>query len=150
MLHSKSLSFFGYASLVFNLNIGVGFDINCGVRLLRTSLTEEEVKPVKEQLTQALFKTIPLGVGSEGGLLEVNKKELDEVLNRGMEYHKQIHLFYNLRLFSYICWKRVLFGQKIYSLLKRVEGSNMLMLLKFLTVLRYYSYCCTTQFNCNC
>jgi len=38
---------------------GVGFDINCGVRLLRTNLTEADVGPVKEQLAQALFDHIP-------------------------------------------------------------------------------------------
>lgn len=46
---------------------GVGFDINCGVRLLRTNLMEEDVAPVKEQLAQALFDHIPVGVGSQGG-----------------------------------------------------------------------------------
>jgi len=44
---------------------GVGFDINCGVRLLRTNLTEADVAPVKEQLAQALFDHIPVGVGSQ-------------------------------------------------------------------------------------
>ena len=45
---------------------GVGFDINCGVRLIRTNLFEKDVQPVKEQLTQALFDHIPVGVGSKG------------------------------------------------------------------------------------
>jgi len=45
---------------------GVGFDINCGVRLLRTNLHERDVLPVKEQLTQSLFDHIPVGVGSKG------------------------------------------------------------------------------------
>lgn len=40
---------------------GVGFDINCGVRLLRTNLFEKDIQPVKEQLTQALFDHIPVG-----------------------------------------------------------------------------------------
>jgi tRNA-splicing ligase RtcB len=44
----------------------VGFDINCGVRLLRTNLDEGDVQPVKEQLAQALFDHIPVGVGSKG------------------------------------------------------------------------------------
>ena len=38
---------------------GVGFDINCGVRLLRTNLTEADIEPVKEQLAQGLFNHIP-------------------------------------------------------------------------------------------
>jgi tRNA-splicing ligase RtcB len=45
---------------------GVGFDINCGVRLIRTNLSEKDVLPVKEQLTQSLFDHIPVGVGSKG------------------------------------------------------------------------------------
>ncbi|KAI1239208.1 hypothetical protein IHE44_0012322, partial [Lamprotornis superbus] len=44
---------------------GVGFDINCGVRLLRTNLDESDVQPVKEQLAQAMFDHIPVGVGSK-------------------------------------------------------------------------------------
>jgi tRNA-splicing ligase RtcB len=42
----------------------VGFDINCGVRLIRTNLTEKDVAPYKEKLTQKLFDQIPVGVGS--------------------------------------------------------------------------------------
>ena len=44
---------------------GVGFDIKCGVRLLRTNLSEKDVQPIKEQLTQSLFDHIPVGVGSK-------------------------------------------------------------------------------------
>ena len=43
---------------------GVGFDINCGVRLIRTNLSEKDVQPHKEQLAQAMFDHIPVGVGS--------------------------------------------------------------------------------------
>lgn len=45
---------------------GVGFDINCGVRLLRTTLYEKDVQPLKEQLAQSMFDHIPVGVGSKG------------------------------------------------------------------------------------
>ena len=45
---------------------GVGFDINCGVRLLRTNLTEEEVRPKIKQLIADLFINIPSGLGSTG------------------------------------------------------------------------------------
>src|SRR3990170_4644056 len=45
---------------------GVGFDISCGVRLLRTGLTVEDLQPVKEELAEALFHRIPAGVGSRG------------------------------------------------------------------------------------
>jgi tRNA-splicing ligase RtcB (3'-phosphate/5'-hydroxy nucleic acid ligase) len=45
---------------------GVGFDINCGVRLLRTNLFEADVAPFQELLCQTLFDHIPVGVGSQG------------------------------------------------------------------------------------
>ena len=45
---------------------GVGFDINCGVRLLRTNLYEKDVQPLKEQVAQSMFDHIPVGVGSKG------------------------------------------------------------------------------------
>ena len=64
---------------------GVGFDINCGVRLLRTNLTKEEVKPKIEQLIAELFVNIPSGLGSTGKI-RVNEKELDEVLTRGSRW----------------------------------------------------------------
>lgn len=64
---------------------GVGFDINCGVRLLRTNLLEEDVLPVKEQLAQSLFDHIPVGVGSKG-IIPMNARDLDEALEMGMDW----------------------------------------------------------------
>ena len=64
---------------------GVGFDINCGVRLLRTNLTEEEVRPKIEQLVAALFINVPSGLGSEGKI-RVNEKELEKVLTKGSRW----------------------------------------------------------------
>lgn len=58
---------------------GVGFDINCGVRLLRTNLHEKDLLPVKEQLTQMLFDHIPVGVGSKG-VIPMNAKYVPESL----------------------------------------------------------------------
>ena len=64
---------------------GVGFDINCGVRLLRTSLTEEEVKPKIEQLIAELFVNVPSGLGSTGKL-RLSEKELNQVLIKGSRW----------------------------------------------------------------
>ena len=61
--------------LLFLSSGGVGFDINCGVRLLRTNLMEKDVQPVKEQLTQSLFDHIPVGVGSKG-IIPMNARDL--------------------------------------------------------------------------
>ena len=64
---------------------GVGFDINCGVRLLRTNLTEEEIRPELEKLIADLFVNIPSGLGSTGKI-RVSAPELDKVLTRGSKW----------------------------------------------------------------
>jgi tRNA-splicing ligase RtcB len=64
---------------------GVGFDINCGVRLLRTNLTEEEVRPHLKRLAEELFKEIPVGVGSRG-VLELSEPELEQLMKHGMQW----------------------------------------------------------------
>jgi tRNA-splicing ligase RtcB len=64
---------------------GVGYDINCGVRLLRTNLTEDEAKPKIKELVNALFHDIPSGLGSEGKI-RVGEKEIDEVLVDGAHW----------------------------------------------------------------
>jgi tRNA-splicing ligase RtcB (3'-phosphate/5'-hydroxy nucleic acid ligase) len=61
---------------------GVGFDINCGVRLLRTNLGEDEIRPKVEELIYSLYSNIPSGVGSEGKI-RLNEKDLDKVLLKG-------------------------------------------------------------------
>ncbi len=61
---------------------GVGFDINCGVRLVRTNLTQEEVRPRLRELLNQLFRDIPCGTGSEGPL-RLSNQQLDEVLAEG-------------------------------------------------------------------
>ncbi len=64
---------------------GVGFDINCGVRLLRSELKVEEVRPKIKELIDALFVAVPSGVGSEGRL-KLSDRELDEVFVSGVEW----------------------------------------------------------------
>lgn len=59
-----------------------GFDINCGVRLIRTNLTPKEVKPKLRQLMDELFNRVPAGVGSKGKL-HLSNAEFDEVLQLG-------------------------------------------------------------------
>jgi tRNA-splicing ligase RtcB len=64
---------------------GVGFDINCGVRLLRTNLTVDEVRPKIEPLVNELYTNVPSGLGSEGKI-RVTEKELDQVLAQGSRW----------------------------------------------------------------
>ena len=61
---------------------GVGYDINCGVRLLRTNLSEGEIRPKIRELVNQLFNNIPSGLGSEGKI-RISEKEMDEVLTSG-------------------------------------------------------------------
>jgi len=64
---------------------GVGYDINCGVRLLVTNLTKDTFLKKREQVLNDLFKAVPSGVGKESEFkLEI--KELDEVLNTGVNW----------------------------------------------------------------
>jgi tRNA-splicing ligase RtcB len=64
---------------------GVGYDINCGVRLLRSNLTEEIVRSKLKELVNDLFSSIPSGVGSKGSV-KLNNSQLDEVLVRGVNW----------------------------------------------------------------
>jgi tRNA-splicing ligase RtcB len=64
---------------------GVGYDVNCGVRLLRMNLSEKEVRPKLKELVTDLFNSIPSGVGSEGAV-KLNYSQLDEVLVRGVNW----------------------------------------------------------------
>jgi tRNA-splicing ligase RtcB len=62
---------------------GVGYDINCGVRLIRTNLNESDVRPRLKELVNELFRAVPSGVGSEG-VVKLSNTELDEVLTDGV------------------------------------------------------------------
>lgn len=64
---------------------GVGFDINCGVRMLKTNLTYEDIKDKIESLVYALFSDIPSGVGSKGDI-RVSVKEEKEILTKGAKW----------------------------------------------------------------
>jgi tRNA-splicing ligase RtcB len=61
----------------------VGYDINCGVRLMASDLLAEEVREEVDGLISALFRNIPSGVGKGGGARRVSGREMDEVLVKG-------------------------------------------------------------------
>ena len=64
---------------------GVGFDISCGVRTLLTGLTRQQVEDVKTQLADALYHTIPAGLGSTGSI-SLNDKAMDDMLTGGARW----------------------------------------------------------------
>ncbi|HJV88553.1 MAG TPA: RtcB family protein [Noviherbaspirillum sp.] len=64
---------------------GVGFDISCGVRLLKTGLKDSDLEPRKEALAAALFREIPAGVGSHGAI-RLTPEEMDKMLAGGAQW----------------------------------------------------------------
>jgi tRNA-splicing ligase RtcB len=64
---------------------GVGYDINCGVRLLRTEYTAKDVAERKKELLAEIFKEVPAGVG-KGGVTRLNRNVLKEILIKGAEW----------------------------------------------------------------
>lgn len=64
---------------------GIGFDINCGVRVLKTNLTYKEIRGQEQQLANILFNKVPSGLGG-GGYIDADREDLIEILEKGMEW----------------------------------------------------------------
>jgi tRNA-splicing ligase RtcB (3'-phosphate/5'-hydroxy nucleic acid ligase) len=64
---------------------GVGYDINCGVRLIRSNLFIRDIKPHLRTLIKELFETVPAGVGRSGSF-KFNDKEMKPLLEQGASY----------------------------------------------------------------
>ncbi|UCF62522.1 MAG: RtcB family protein, partial [Anaerolineaceae bacterium] len=64
---------------------GIGYDINCGVRLLASNISEEEVTPHMADLASALYANCPSGVGVKGSI-RLSAKQLDQVCRLGSEW----------------------------------------------------------------
>ena len=64
---------------------GVGYDINCGVRLIRTNLNEDDIRQKLKELVNELFDAIPSGVGSQGAF-KLSSSDLDNVLTEGVNW----------------------------------------------------------------
>src|SRR5437762_9099704 len=62
---------------------GIGYDINCGVRLLRTKLDADDVAPHLAAVADALVAAIPAGVGSSGAIAALGRAEEEQILARG-------------------------------------------------------------------
>jgi tRNA-splicing ligase RtcB len=67
---------------------GVGYDINCGVRLMGTHLEKEAVAPYLDELTTAIYHACPSGVGGKGRI-NVTEKELDQLLTNGADWARK-------------------------------------------------------------
>lgn len=65
---------------------GVGYDINCGVRMIRTSLTIEDVRSRIVHIVNQLFSSVPVGVGASDAIRKLSRSELEEVLVKGARW----------------------------------------------------------------
>lgn len=64
---------------------GIGFDINCGMRLVVTNLTYDEVKPYIKQLVDKLYERVPAGVGSTG-FVKISRQDFRKVVEEGAQW----------------------------------------------------------------
>jgi tRNA-splicing ligase RtcB (3'-phosphate/5'-hydroxy nucleic acid ligase) len=64
---------------------GIGYDINCGVRLVRTDLTQPDVQPKIRELVDACFKNVPSGVGQDG-IAKVSRQDLASLATEGVSW----------------------------------------------------------------
>jgi len=64
---------------------GVGFDINCGVRLIRTDMVEQDIRSKQKELIDELYKEVPAGLGSKGKIT-LSDREIDSVLSIGAKW----------------------------------------------------------------
>ncbi len=64
---------------------GIGFDINCGVRLLATNLSKEQIQEKVKEIIDLIYDKVPAGVGSESSL-RLTHEELNKVLNNGVDW----------------------------------------------------------------
>jgi len=67
---------------------GIGFDINCGMRLIRTTLNIDEVKPRLDALMDELFRNVPSGVGTKG-FVDVSRKDFRELMTGGSQWCRE-------------------------------------------------------------
>ena len=64
---------------------GIGFDINCGMRLVTTNLTFKEVQPKLKELVDTMFRTVPSGVGAKG-FVKATKQQFKEIMSDGSKW----------------------------------------------------------------
>jgi len=65
---------------------GVGYDINCGVRLLTTNLSEDDIRPKLAELTNTIFSNVPCGLGSRRKDFQLSFHELDRLAAEGVQW----------------------------------------------------------------
>jgi len=65
---------------------GVGYDINCGVRLLQTNLSEQDIRPKLGTLAETIFRNVPSGLGSRRKDFSISNRDLDTLVVEGVQW----------------------------------------------------------------
>ncbi len=65
---------------------GVGYDINCGVRLLSTNITEKDVRPNLAPLAETIFRNVPSGLGSRRKDFTISSRDLENLVTEGVQW----------------------------------------------------------------
>ena len=65
---------------------GVGYDINCGVRLLSTTLTEQDIRPKLAILAETIFRNVPSGLGSRRKDFTISTSDLEKLVTEGVQW----------------------------------------------------------------
>jgi tRNA-splicing ligase RtcB (3'-phosphate/5'-hydroxy nucleic acid ligase) len=102
---------------------GVGYDINCSVRLLKTNLREADLKGREKEILRSLFRAVPSGVG-RGGSLKLKEKELDEVLVGGAKWAVEKGYGFEEDL-SYIEEEGCMAGADVGAVSQKAKGRGM-------------------------
>ena len=92
---------------------GVGYDINCGVRLIRTNLSEKDIRPKLKPLISALYTNVPSGVGSKSKV-RLNPQQLEEAVTEGLRW--AVNNGYGTQKDLEHCEENGFFGDSDYSL----------------------------------
>lgn len=79
---------------------GVGYDINCGVRLLKSNLKKDDIRPKLKEIVVDIFNSVPAGVGSKG-TIKLSNSELDQVLVKGVKW--AVDNGYGVSNDAYVC-----------------------------------------------
>lgn len=64
---------------------GVGFDINCGVRLVRTNLSLKHIRSCQDELVKSLYNHVPVGIGGNS-TIKLQESDVNDILSRGIEW----------------------------------------------------------------
>ena len=97
---------------------GIGFDINCSVRLLRTNLKKEDIEKRKKEVVEALYRKIPSGVG-RGSKFNMTRDELKRIMEGGAKYLVEKVVFTQMETSTKEDVPRKYLGKRVYVIITK-------------------------------